>query len=158
MKPVLHVLTAAAILAALPTLPGCSVYQAYAQRQAIQQAKFSFKSVTLEGVDLAGANLLIVLELENPTDTPLVLDRLDYTLFINDQRAVSGFSDTKATVPPRDVRPIRFRTHVRYADVGAQLRGFLAQKTMPQVRLEGVGHFDTPFGTIDYPVRLFQAQ
>ena len=82
----------------------------------------------------------------------------DYTLYINDQRAVSGFSDTKTTVPARDVRPVSFRTHVRYADVGAQLRGFMSQKTIPAVRLEGIGHFDTPIGTIDYPVKLFQGQ
>lgn len=154
MKFILRALTAAMLVT---TLPACSIYQAYAQRQAIQQAKFNFKSVLLEGVDLAGANLRVTLELENPTDTALVLDRLDYTVFINNQRAVSGFTDTKTTVPARDVRPVSFRTHVRYADVGNQLRGFLANRNLPAVRLEGIGHFDTPVGTIDYPINLFQS-
>lgn len=158
MSFTIRVLTALTLLTTLPSVTGCSVFQAFSQRQAIQQAKFNLKSVSLAGVDLAGANLVIDLELENPSDTVIVLDRLDYTLYINDQRAVSGFSDTKTTVPARDVRPVSFRTHVRYADVGAQLRGFMSQKSLPAVRLEGVGHFDTPIGTIDYPVKLFQGQ
>jgi LEA14-like dessication related protein len=142
-----------ALLFVTPALPGCSAYQAYVQRQAIQQARFNLKAVTLSGLDFAGANFEVVLELENPTDTPIVLDRLDYTLFVNDARLIAGFTDQTITVPARDLRPIRFATHVRYADVGAQLRQVLAVG-VKSYRLEGVGHFDTPFGTIDYPVRL----
>jgi LEA14-like dessication related protein len=142
-----------ALLLTTPTLTGCSAYQAYVQRQAIQQARFHLKAATLTGLDLAGANFEVVLELENPTDTPIVLDRLDYTLFVNDTRLISGFTADKLTVPPKDVRPIRLSTHVRYADVGAQLRQVLSVG-VKSYRLEGVGHFDTPFGTVDYPVKL----
>lgn len=139
---------------ATPSVAGCSLYQAYVQRQAIQQAQFSFKSATLMGVDLSGANLMITLELANPTDVPIVLDRLDYTLYVNDQRAVSGYTTEQVRVPPRDVRPLSFATHLRYADVGHQLRTIL-QRGVVSYRLAGVGHFDTPVGTIDYPIELF---
>ena len=148
MLPLLLALTLTA-----PAVSGCSAYQAFVQRQAIQQAEFSLKGVTLTGLDLAGANFDVVLELANPTDTPIVLDRLDYTLFVNDARLISGFTAQKVSVPAQDVRPIHFSTHVRYADVGARLRQILSQGVR-SYRLEGVGHFDTPFGTIDYPVNL----
>lgn len=150
MRPLLLLL---ALLVFVPVLPGCSAYQAYVQRQAIQQARFNLKAVSLSGLDLAGANFNVVLELENPTDTPIVLDRLDYTVFVNDMRVLSGFTEEKITVPPKDVRPIAFSSHVRYADVGAQLRSILSQGVRTY-RLDGVGHFDTPFGTVDYPVKL----
>jgi LEA14-like dessication related protein len=143
----------ALVAAAAPAIDGCSAFQAIAQRQAIEQARFHLKSVTLTGLDLAGANFAVVLELENPTGTPIVLDRLDYTLFVNDARVVSGFTAQKVTVPPQDVRPLTFESHVRYADVGAQLRGVLTSGVRTS-RLEGIGHFDTPVGTIDYPVHL----
>jgi LEA14-like dessication related protein len=142
-----------ALLVAAPSLGGCSAYQAYVQRQAIQQARFNLKAVSLGGLDLAGANFSVVLELENPTDTPIVLDRLDYVLFVNDMRVLAGFTSEKVTVPAHDIRPIAFASHVRYADVGAQLRQILTQGVRTY-RLEGVGHFDTPFGTVDYPVKL----
>lgn len=146
----------ALLFVSLPSVTGCSAYQAYAQRQAIAQARFNLKAVNLRGLDLAGANFDVVLELENPTDTPIVLDRLDYTLFVNDQRVIGGFTDQKVSVPPQDVRPIAFTTHVRYADVGAQLRGIVSAG-IRSYRLDGVGHFDTPFGTIDYPIQLMGA-
>ena len=53
-----------------------------------------------------------------------------------------------------EARPLAFSTHLRYADVGNQLRHIL-QSGLVSYRLAGVGHFDTPFGTIDYPVKLF---
>lgn len=140
---------------AAPTLTGCSVYQAYVQRQAIQQAQFSFRSAMLTGVDLSGANLRITLELANPTETAIVLDRLDYTLYVNDQRAVSGYTTEQVRVPPGEARPLAFSTHLRYADVGNQLRHIL-QSGLVSYRLSGVGHFDTPIGTIDYPLELFK--
>lgn len=147
-------LIAALLLVSLaPALPGCSVYQAYAQRQAIQQARFHLKNVAVQGFDLSGANLAVTLEIENPTNTQIVLDRLDYTIFLNEQRMVGGFTDRRITVPASDVRPVTFTTFVRFADVGAQLQRVVTQG-ITSYRLEGVGHFDTPFGTIDYPVRL----
>ena len=66
---------------------------------------------------------------------------------------IGGFTQQKVTVPAQDVRPIAFTTHVRYADVGAQLRGIVSTG-IRSYRLDGVGHFDTPFGTIDYPIQL----
>lgn len=146
---------AAALLVATPAFAGCSVYQAYAQRQAIEQAKFSLKSVAFTGVDLSGANVEVTLELANPTEIPIVLDRLDYTLFVNDQRAVSGFTRDRVNVPAGDVRPITFATHLRFADIGNQLNA-IRQRGVASYRLEGIGHFDTPVGTIDYPVKLFE--
>lgn len=137
----------------LPPAGGCALYHAYAQRQAIQQARFHLKSISVGGLDLSGANLLLTLELENPTTTAIVLDRLDYTLFVNDRRIVAGFTDRRATVPPGEVRPVTFDTYVRYADLGEQARTVLRQG-LSSWRLEGVGHFDTPVGTVDYPVRL----
>lgn len=158
MKRVLPLLLVLALGApAALSASGCSLYQAYVQRQAIQQAQFSFKSAALMGVDLSGANLQITLELANPTEVPIVLDRLDYTLFINDQRAVAGFTTQQVRVPAQDVRPVTFTTHVRYADVGNQLRGILS-RGVASYRLAGVGHFDTPVGTIDYPIELFNNQ
>lgn len=149
-----HLVLLLALLLTVPSVTGCSAYQAYAQRQAIQQAQFNLKAVTLTGLDLAGANFDVVLELHNPSDTAIVLDRLDYTLFVNEARLVGGYTQAQLTVPPKDVRPIRFNTHVRYADVGTQLRGILTAGVR-SYRLDGIGHFDTPFGTVDYPVKLF---
>ena len=142
-----------ALLTAAPSLSGCSAYQAYVQRQAIQQARFNFKGVALNGFDLGGANLAVVLELENPTDTQIVLDRLDYTLYVNGMRVLAGFTDARVTVPAHDVRPIAFTSYVRFADAQAQVRGILAQGVR-SYGLEGIGHFDTPFGTVDYPIKL----
>ena len=143
-----------ALATIVPTLPGCSLYQAYAQREAIRQAQFHLRSVSLDGVDLTGANITITLDLENPTDTEIALDRIDYVLFVNDLRAISGSTPQGLHVPVHDSRPLPIHATLRFRDVSAEVRNLLARGARFTYRFEGMGHFDTPFGAIDYPIQV----
>lgn len=144
-----------ALTGAGPALGGCAAFQAIAQRQAIQEARFHFKGATLAAVTLAGADVALALELENPTRTPIVLDRVDYVLSLNGARLLSGFSDARLTVPPGQVRPLTLQSTLRLADVGSRALELLRDRKAA-LRLTGTGHFDTPVGTLDYPLDLFQ--
>jgi LEA14-like dessication related protein len=141
-------------LLATMLLSGCSLYQAYAQREAIRQAQFHLKGVSLDGIDLSGANVTVTLELENPTETEIALDRIDYVLFVNDLRALSGSTPTPIHVPPHDARPLPIHATLRFRDVSQELRQAFITRGRFTYRLEGTGHFDTPFGPIDYPVHV----
>lgn len=143
-----------ALALAVPALPGCSLFQAYAQREAIRQAQFHLKSVSLDGIDLMGANVTVTLELENPTDIEIALDRIDYVLFINDLRAFSGSTTEALHVPVHDARPLAIHATLRFRDASAELRGLFMRGARFTYRLEGTGHFDTPFGAIDYPIQV----
>ena len=147
-------LVALALVVGTPTLPGCSLFQAYAQRKAIEQAKFSLRNVQLLGLDLMGANLLVTIQLENPTTTDIVLDRLDYVLYVNDLKAFDGQVRDRLTVPAGQTRPLPIQLALAYADIGTQLRGLLAAGQVTSWKLKGAAHFDTPVGTIDYPIEL----
>jgi LEA14-like dessication related protein len=142
------------IAVALPLLPGCSAYQAYAEREAIRQAKFNFKSFSIDGVDLTGANVTITLELDNPTETEIALDRIDYVLFVNDLRAMSGSTTQAVRVPTHDSRALPIHATLRFRDVSQDVRNLLATRGRFTYRFEGTGHFDTPFGAIDYPISV----
>lgn len=147
-------IAALALVVGVPTLPGCWVSQAYTQRKAIEQARFSLRNVQLLGLDLVGANLLVTVQLENPTETEMVLDRIDYTLFVNDLKAFEGDVKEKTTVPPGQSRPLPIRVTLAYADIGTQIRGLIATGQVRSWGLKGAAHFDTPIGTIDYPIDL----
>lgn len=143
-----------ALTVTVPALPGCWASQAYTQRKAIEQAKFSLRNVQLLGLDLVGANLLVTVQLENPTETDMVLDRIDYTLFVNGLKAFEGDVKEKLTVPGGQSRPLPIRVTLAYADIGTQIRGLLATGQVKSWGLKGAAHFDTPIGTIDYPIDL----
>ncbi len=143
-----------ALAVAVPALPGCWASQAYTQRKAIEQARFSLRNVQLLGLDLVGANMLVTVQLENPTETDMVLDRIDYTLFVNGLKAFEGDVKEKLTVPAGQSRPLPIRVTLAYADVGTQIRGLLATRQVKSWGLKGAAHFDTPVGTIDYPIDL----
>lgn len=143
-----------AALMATTMLSGCSVYQAYAQREAIRQAQFHLQGVSLDGINLSGADVTVTLELENPTDTEIALDRIDYVLFVNDMRALSGNTPTPLHVPAHDARPLPIHATLRFRDVSQELRQAFITRGRFTYRLEGTGHFDTPFGPIDYPIHV----
>lgn len=148
-------LIAALIGAGAAASTGCAAFQALSQRQALMDARFHLKGVSLVGVGLTGADVAVALELENPTPTQIVLDRIDYVLALNGARVLSGFSDTKLTVPSGQVRPLTLVSSIRYADLTSRALELLRDRKA-SVRLTGVGHFDTPFGTMDYPLDLFK--
>jgi len=137
-----------------PTLDGCWAQNAYAQRKAIESAKFSLRNVQLLGLDLVGANLLVTLQLENPTETDIVLDRLEYTLFVNNIKAFDGGVKDRLTVPAKQTKPLGINLSLAYADIGSQLRGIIATGQVKSWKVQGVAHFDTPVGTIDYPINV----
>lgn len=151
MKPWPLIAVLALALSA-PALPGCWASQAYTQRKAIEQAKFSLRNVQLLGLDLVGANLLVTVQLENPSETDMVLDRIDYTLYVNDLRAFEGDVKEKTTVPAGQSRPLPIRVSLAYADIGTQIRGLIATGQVKTWGLKGTAHFDTPIGTLDYPI------
>lgn len=138
--------------------PSCAVWQAYANRAAIQQARFSLRSVHISGLDLVGVNVLVTVELDNPTSSAIELDRLDYALFVNEQRACQGATPLHLTVPPGQSRPLPLSVSIAYADMGTQLRRLLVQGGVQSWRLEGTAHFDTPFGPLDYPLRVTRTE
>lgn len=150
-RPLLPLILIGALALATPS---CAVWQAYANRAAIQQAQFSLRSVQITGLDLVGVNVVITVELDNPTSSPIEVDRLDYALFVNDHRACQGATPLHLTVPPRQSRPLPLAVSIAYADMGTQLRQLLVQRRVESWRLEGTAHFDTPFGPLDYPLRV----
>ena len=153
-RPIVRALLLALALGTLAPLPsGCALLAAYDQRRAIEQARFALRGVGLESIDLASATFRITLELDNPTTTALELDRLDYTLYVNDTRVVTGATTTHVLVPAGQTRTLPVLATIRFRDVPGPVRGVLLGGK-PRYRVAVVGHFDTPFGTIDYPVTL----
>lgn len=147
-------LVALALVCITPTLDGCWAQQAYAQRRAIEQAKFSLRNVQLLGVDLVGVNLLVTMQLENPTETDIVLDRLEYSLSVNGIKAFDGGVKERLSVPAAQTRPLPIQISLAYADLSSQVRGLLVSRQVSSWKVVGVAHFDTPVGTIDYPIAV----
>ncbi|MEB3197272.1 MAG: LEA type 2 family protein [Candidatus Sericytochromatia bacterium] len=140
-------------LACLPMLTGCAVYQAYVQRRAIEQATFSLVNAQIVGLDLAGAEFAVTLRVHNPGDHAVVLDRLDYSLYANDLKMLQGSTSQTIEVPPGQDRPVFVRVGLAYADMAAPLRQWLLLRKTISWKLEGLAHFETPLGVVDYPVR-----
>lgn len=135
-------------------LPGCAAWRAYTQRTAITQVEYALEGVEVAGLDLVGIHLVVRLSLQNPTATPIELDRLTYVLYVDENRACEGTTSAHQAIPPGQKRTLPVAVTLHYADLKTQMRQLLMRREVASWRLEGTAWFETPFGPLEYPVRV----
>jgi len=96
------------------TIQGCAFLQ---QRLAIKDLKVDFKSVSVKAISLDRIDLEVALEAFNPNDIEAVIDRLDYTIYIEDRRAMSGYTDEEYRISPRGSKVIKLNSSIRLVDL-----------------------------------------
>jgi LEA14-like dessication related protein len=74
-------------------------YQQVRQRQALEDIQISFAGVSIESISLTSVSLNFTLRMTNPSTTNAVLDRTDYTVFINNFSLGSGQNLEQVTIP-----------------------------------------------------------
>lgn len=155
-----HSLIAAMLLVNAPTwLAGCGTQRFVDERRAIAQATFEFDRVRLERADIpfvspnAGADLTVVLRVTNPNPITARLDRLDYTLFIEDAPVGTGLFPGGFAVEPSQTAELSLPLSLLYDSLpSVALQAFQTREA--NVAVQATSHISTPFGTLDYPVAL----
>ncbi len=96
------------------TVQGCAFLQ---QRLAAKDLKLDFQGVTVKALTLDKLDLEVALEAFNPNDVEAVIDRLDYTIFIEDRRAMSGYTDEEYRISPHGTKVIKLNTTIKLVDL-----------------------------------------
>ena len=129
-----------------------------AQRKALANCNFSLNGVALKNMDFNGFTLELRLNAENPNDVDAVLDRLDYTLFMEGLEVAQGTVSKKQTIPAGGKGVIRTSLTVKYSTVPKLKEVVLPalQKRKSRVKVTGTVHFDTPIGTLSHDIAVQQ--
>jgi LEA14-like dessication related protein len=125
-------------------------YQQVRQRQALEDIQISFAGVTIESISLTSASLNFTVRMTNPSTTTAILDRTDYTVFINNASLGSGQNLEQVTIPAGGSVLIPQPFIISYS--GA-IQGIWNAIKAGQVdwRLVGVAYFDWFFFTVSVP-------
>lgn len=98
------------------------------------------------------------IEVQNPNSVGLRLDRIDFDVLVNGNQVTRGFSSQRVRIPANGFGDVRIQTRVDYNDVKSLFREIadVIQGERANYELRGTAHFDTPVGTLNFPLTVFK--
>ena len=147
-------------LAALTlTLSGCSTV---ADALDIQNPRYSLRDIRPR-VDIAlplsasSIDFDFTIGVDNPNRVALRLDKIDFSLFVNDSRIVDSVSQQGIRIPANGVGDVRLRARVGYDSIRSlwnEVAG-LIQGNRARYEVRGNAYYDTPVGQLRFPVTVY---
>ena len=96
------------------------------------------------------------LGVDNPNSVGLRLDQVDFELFVNNDRLLTSSSRYGVHIPARGYGVVHLQSRVGYNDIRSIFRQVadLIQGNRAQYQLQGTAYYDTPVGTMRFPVTV----
>ncbi len=136
------------------SMMGCQVLAGILQRESIRRCEFDLEDVQIEAQSALDLKLKILLGITNPNPYPVIVDRLAFDLFINNNNAGKGSHEEQVTIQSAERQVITLDFQTTVAQVGA---GVLSSLSNGQVlyRLKGHAFVETEsFGELKFPLTV----
>jgi LEA14-like dessication related protein len=145
MKPLLRLLLAVALVACA----GCAGLNTLAH---MESPTVDVTGVKLLGTSLAGADVLVQFQVENPNDVALTLDGITYKLRLNGEPLLDGQFDKQIQIAAGDRTAVELPVTIRFADL-TRVIATLQGKKNPEYALDADLRFAVPvLGEVTVPV------
>ncbi len=136
----------------LPVLAtGCAGLKDIA-RAAFREPKLTFRSVSIEALDLEGATLGFRFDLENPNGFGVELARLGWAIDVEGTRIAAGDLPGGLSIAANGTSPVTFPVRVRFSDVPEIISLLGGGRDELAYRLSGAVGVRTPIGIVDVPL------
>jgi LEA14-like dessication related protein len=96
---------------------------------------------------------------DNPNSIGLRLDRMDFDLFVNGTRVVSGLTNQRIRIPAEGTGTLDLTASVGYNEISSLFREVVGwvQGGRPDYEIRGKAFYDTPIGQMSFPVTVYRA-
>lgn len=140
-------------LAAAPLLllSGCAGIEKLAA-SAVQPPKLTFKSATVQSLDLEGATLAFTWDLENPNGFGVHVARVGWSVDAEGTRVASGDLPGGLEIRANATSPVTFPVRVRFQDVPGIVSLLTSGRDAIAYKLAAKVGVHTPVGVLDVPV------
>lgn len=129
---------------------GCSAIK---ERLAIKECKFSLISANAYDFTFSNLKLDFEIKVKNPNKIDAVLDRLDYTFFVNQSDVFSGTTGKGIRIPAGKSEIFITTITLEYNKIGEAITEALRLKRA-EYKIKGKAYIKTKLGEIDYPVEV----
>jgi len=132
---------------------GCSFIQ---QRVNVKNLKFTYRSATIEALTLDRINFIVNLEAYNPNRIDAVIDRLDYVVYFEGYRAISGSTNQEYEIKANGRKMITLSGYILFADLPDLFKAIKSSYGKSRVRItaEIRPEIKTIIGKFRYTVKL----
>ena len=138
-------------LVALVLFLSCSALDSV-MKDTVQKPKVSFKSAELTGLSFTDADLLFVLNIENPNSFGVHMAGFDYDFRIDDASFVSGVSEDRLDIDARGSSTVQLPVSIAYEDLFSSFSSLL-DKNQSTYQIACGFQFDVPvLGRVRIPV------
>jgi LEA14-like dessication related protein len=135
-------------LAAVLALSGCAGLQDLA-RGALERPRLTFRSASLQALDLEGATVGFTFDLENPNGFGVDLARIGWAVDVEGTRIAAGDLPGGLAVRAKATAPVTFPVRVRFQDVPGIVSLLRGGRDELGYRLSGSLGVRTPVGVVD---------
>ncbi|KPK73037.1 hypothetical protein AMJ87_02965 [candidate division WOR_3 bacterium SM23_60] len=123
------------------------------ERLALKECTFAFVSVRAYDFQFDRMKLDFTIRASNPNQIDALLDRLTYTLYVNEIDVFSGTTGTQVKIPARAATNFSTTVRLTYAKVGtALIEAMKLEKAQYELRAQA--HIATGLGDLTYPVLI----
>ena len=138
------------IVAAIFT-QGCSNF--VKSRKGIEKCDFEIQSAKLGRLTLKGVNLKLKINITNPNNLKVIVDRFDYEVFANGKFLAAGSNKDKFEIASNETYLLKTNVFLGYNNLGGFVKQ-LVKKDKVKYEVKGTVYIKTPLGTINYPVSI----
>lgn len=123
------------------------------ERLALKECTFAFASVRAHDFQFDRMKLDFTIKAENPNHVNALLDRLTYTLYVNEIDVFSGTTGAQVTVPAGKSTNFATTVTLAYAKIGtALIEAIKLEKA--KYELKAQAYVATVMGDLTYPVTI----
>jgi LEA14-like dessication related protein len=119
---------------------------------AVQKPKLTFRSASVQSLDLEGATLAFTWDLENPNGFGVDLAHVAWVADVEGKRIATGDLPGGLQIKANAVAPVTFPVRVRFQDVPGIVSLLGSAKDSVQYKLAGTLGVRTPIGVLDLPL------
>lgn len=121
-------------------------------RVAFKEPRLTFRTATVEALDLEGATIGVKFDLENPNGFGLDVARVGWGVEVEGTRIATGDMPGGLAIPANGVAPLTIPVRVRYKDVPGIIGLLTSRRDAIAYKLSGSVGVRTPIGVVDLPV------
>ncbi|MGB9720480.1 MAG: LEA type 2 family protein [bacterium] len=123
------------------------------ERLAIKECKFTFLSANAYDFTFSDLNVDFVLKVQNPNDIDAILDKLDYTFYVNQNDVFSGTTGKGLKVSAGKSENFTTTITLEYTKIGQAIVDALRFKSA-SYKIKAKAYIKTVIGEISYPVEI----
>lgn len=152
-------ITFLSVVTSLSLLAGCSAAQ---QALNIENPRYTIRDLQARPriaipLNQSSIDFDFVISVDNPNTVGLNLDRIDFSVFVNENRLLDSMSNQRITIPARGVGDIRLTSRVPYSNISNIFREVadVIQGNRARYEIRGNAYYRTPIGEMKFPVTVY---